>query len=125
MQEKINKLKELKLLFVDDEVSIQNALSNILNNLKVDFFIAADGEKALKILEENKDINFVITDINMPNMNGLQLIEEIQKKYTNIEFIILSAHSETPYLKRANSLNIKGYLVKPMDIIKLINTIVD
>ncbi|RXI36955.1 hypothetical protein CRU99_13000, partial [Malaciobacter mytili] len=64
MQDKINKLKELKLLFVDDEVSIQNALSNILNNLQVNFFIAADGEEALKILEENKDINFVITDIN-------------------------------------------------------------
>ncbi len=125
MQEKIKKLKNLKLLFVDDEVSIQNALSNILNNLQVKFFIATNGEEALEILEKNKDINFVITDINMPKMNGLQLIEKIQNNYTDIKFIVLSAHSDAPYLERANKLNIKSYLVKPMDIIKLINTIVE
>lgn len=125
MQEKIDKLKNYKILFVDDEEDIQVALSNILENLKVEYYIANNGKEALKILKENDNINFVVTDINMPSMNGLKLIEQIKKESKNIEFIILTAHSESPYIKKADSLNIKGYLVKPMDIIELINKIVE
>ncbi|WP_404320275.1 response regulator [Malaciobacter canalis] len=125
MQEKIDKLKNYKILFVDDEEDIQIALANILENLKVEYYIANNGKEALEILKENDNINFVVTDINMPSMNGLELIEQIKKESKNIEFIILTAHSESPYIKKADSLNIKGYLVKPMDIIELINKIVE
>lgn len=125
MQKKIDKLKQYKLLFVDDEENIQITLANIFKNLEVDFLIAKDGTDALDLLKSNQDIDYVITDINMPNINGFELIREIQNQNQKIKFLVLSAHSETSYIKKANNLNIKNYLVKPLDIIKLINAIVE
>lgn len=125
MQRKIDKLKKHTLLFVDDEENIQITLANIFKNLEANFFIAKDAKDALIIIKENSNIDFVITDINMPNINGFELIREIQNQNEKIKFLVLSAHSETSYIKKANDLNIKNYLVKPLDIIKLINAIVE
>ena len=125
MEEKIEQLRKYKLLFVDDEENIQKILSNIFKNIDANFLVAKDGKEAIELLQNNSDVDFIITDINMPNVNGFELIRAIKEKYENIQFLILSAHSETGYIREANDLRIKNYLVKPLDIIKLINAIVE
>lgn len=123
MQEKIAKLKSLKLLFVEDEKDLLNIITDTLTKLQANFLTALDGEEAIKMLDENPDIDLIVTDINMPNMNGLELIETVQGKGVNKPFIIMSAHTEKEYMDKAKSLGIENYLLKPFDFIKFIELV--
>ena len=123
MQDKIEKLKSLKLLFVEDEEDLVEIISDTLKKLDANFLTAKNGEVALSLIEENKDIDIIITDINMPVMNGLIMIQEIRKRGYNIPIIIMSAHTELDYINRAKELGIDEYLLKPFDFIKFIDLI--
>ena len=72
MQEKIQKLRELKLLFVEDEEDLITIIEDTLKKLQSNFLTARNGEEALNVLAKHPDINAVITDINMPLMNGIE-----------------------------------------------------
>jgi len=120
MQEKIEKLKTLKLLFVEDEEDLIEIITDTLNKLNANFLTACNGEEALKIIDENDDISVIITDINMPVMNGLDMIEELNKNKVDIPIIIMSAHTELDYLNKAKELGVSDYLLKPFDFIKFI-----
>jgi len=122
MQKKIVKLKELRLLFVEDEVDLLEIISDTLTKLDADFITAKNGQEALDILEKAA-VDIVITDINMPVMNGLDLIEKMKKLYPNIQVIVMSAHTETEYISRASDLGVKDYLIKPFDFIKFIELV--
>jgi len=122
MQKKIVKLKELRLLFVEDEEDLLEIISDTLTKLDANFITAKNGQDALDVLE-NTSVDIVITDINMPVMNGLDLIENMKKLYPKIQVIIMSAHTETEYLSRAKDLGVKDYLIKPFDFIKFIELV--
>ena len=119
MQKKIIKLKSLRLLFVEDENDLLEIIGDTLTKLDANFTTASDGKKALDILSKEK-IDVVITDINMPVMNGLELIEKMNENYPHIPTIIMSAHTEMEYIKKAEKLGVKDYLIKPFDFIKFI-----
>lgn len=123
MQEKIAKIKSLKLLFVEDEEDLLNIITDTLTKLQANFLTAPDGEKALALIEANPDIDLIITDINMPNMNGLELIEKAQEKGIKKPFVIMSAHTEKEYMEKAEALGIENYLLKPFDFIKFIELV--
>lgn len=120
MQEKIQKLRTLKLLFVEDEEDLIEIITDTLNKLDANFLTAYNGQEALEIIKNNSDIDVIITDINMPIMNGLDLIKEIQKRGIEIPIIIMSAHTEIDYLNKAKELGVAEYLLKPFDFIKFI-----
>ena len=123
MQEKIAKLKEIKILFVEDENDLITIISDTLTKLQANFMTARNGKEALEVLAENKDIELVVTDINMPIMSGLELIEEFRKTNQELPFIIMSAHTEPEYIKSAEALGVTDYLLKPFDFIKFINLV--
>ena len=123
MQEKIAKLKELKLLFVEDEKDLLDIISDTLVKLQANFLTASNGEEALAVLEKHDDIDAVITDINMPVMNGLDMIKTIKEKNPNLTIIIMSAHTETEYIQKAEEYGVNDYLLKPFDFIKFIELI--
>jgi YesN/AraC family two-component response regulator len=125
MHEKIQKLRELKLLFVEDEEDLITIIEDTLTKLQSNFLTARNGEEALKVLENNPDIDAVITDINMPLMNGIELIEQMNQKGLTMPVIVMSAHTEAEYLEKAKALGVKNYLLKPFDFIKFIDLIVD
>ncbi len=120
MQEKIEKLKTLKLLFVEDEEDLIEIIADTLSKLNANYLTACNGQEALKIIDENDDIDVIITDINMPIMNGLDMIKEIQKKDIKTPIIVMSAHTELDYLNKAKELGVAEYLLKPFDFIKFI-----
>ena len=123
MQEKIAKLQQFKLLFVEDEEDLINIISATLVKLKANFVTARNGQHALEVLDENDDIDIIITDINMPIMNGLDMIETIRdsdKPYKDIQIVIMSAHTETEYFNSAKASGVKEYLLKPFDFMKFI-----
>ena len=123
MQEKLAKLKELKMLFVEDEPDLISIISTTLTKLKLNFLTANDGEEALEIYKNNLDIDLIITDINMPKMNGLALIENVRGIDANLPVIIMSAHTEQEYIKKAAQLGVTSYLLKPFDFIKFIDLV--
>ena len=123
MQDKIAKLKQVKILFVEDEQDLITIISDTLTKLQATFLTANDGLEALKVLEKVSDIDLIVTDINMPSMNGLELIEEVRKTNKDIPIVIMSAHTESEYIKSAEELGVSNYLLKPFDFIKFINLV--
>ena len=122
MQEKIVKLKKIKLLFVEDEDDLLKIISQTLKKLDADFITARNGKEALESLKNNP-IDVVITDINMPFMNGLDLVKKINEFYPNIKIIIMSTETQTDYINKAINLGAADYLIKPFDFIKFIDLI--
>ncbi len=123
MQEKIVELRKLKLLFVEDEDDLIDIITDTLTKLQANFLTAQNGQDALKIIEENSDIDAVITDINMPIMNGLEMIKILKEKNPLIPVVIMSAHTEIEYIDKAKEFGVENYLLKPFDFIKFIELI--
>ncbi len=123
MQEKIKKLKSMKLLFIEDEEDLLEIIIDTLKKLEANFLTACNGKEALEIIAKNEDISVIITDINMPVMNGLLMIKELKKNKNKIPIIVMSAHTETDYINKAKELGVKEYLLKPFDFIKFIDLV--
>ena len=123
MQEKIAKLQSVKILFVEDEIDLVTIISDTLTKLNANFKTAQNGQIALDKFKEESDFDLIVTDINMPVMNGLELIKNIRDIDKDIPVIIMSAHTEPEYIKSAEELGVDNYLLKPFDFIKFINII--
>ncbi len=116
--------KELKLLFVEDDKSARISTMMLLEEFFVDIKQAEDGADGLAIFKENiDDIDIIITDINMPKLNGLDMIEQIREIDINIPIVIFSAHYESEYFIRSIYANVQGYVVKPIDITQFLNVL--
>jgi YesN/AraC family two-component response regulator len=123
MQEKIAKLQSVRILFVEDETDLVAIISDTLSKLKANYETAENGQIALDKFKASNDFDLIVTDINMPIMNGLELIKNIREIDKDIPVIIMSAHTEPEYIKSAEELGVENYLLKPFDFIKFINII--
>ena len=108
-----------RILLVDDESSIVKVLEEMLTQLDYDVVTAPGGAEALQKLSSG-GIDLVVTDIVMPNMNGLQLIEEIQNTYPAVKIIAMSGgdikSGPAEYLQTASKLGAVVCLAKPFTI---------
>lgn len=118
-----------KMLLVEDEPIVRLALKSLVdwNSYGFDEVLeASNGKKALEIMTARGDIDIVITDINMPVMNGIELIEEGKKLRGDTEFLVLSAYDDYPLVRSAFKLGINDYILKtemePDKIIKMVMT---
>ena len=108
------KLKELKVLLVEDEVKLASLLKNAIGDSFYKFYLASNGEEGLEMFQSlSPDI--VITDIMMPGKDGLEMSKEIRAVDANIPIIILSAFSETDKFLNAIDVGVVKYLIKPFD----------
>lgn len=109
-----------KVLLVEDEELARKTLAFYLNTIFDEVVVACDGADALEIIKKSfdKEENFdlIITDLNMPNVNGMQMIDEILKLIPNQRFIIVSAHKNEEDLLKLINLRVSGYFVKPLNI---------
>ena len=110
-----------KILIVDDESLIRQGIIAQLDFLGYEFeeiFEADTGKSALQITEISKP-DIVITDISMPEMDGLSFVETAKSVKKNVKFILLSGYAEFSYAQKAISLGISEYLLKPVSSSKL------
>ena len=116
-------MNKLKLLYAEDEQGARKGHITYLQS-RYDFIIyeANDGLEALTIYKKYQP-DIVLTDITMPNMDGLELAREIRKISLHTKIIILTAHSEQDKLMQALDLHIVNYLVKPINRQKLRDSI--
>ncbi|MEA1955368.1 MAG: response regulator [Campylobacterota bacterium] len=106
--------KNITLLYVEDNIEVRESTLELLALYYKNIVSAVDGQDGVHKFKNNK-IDIVITDINMPNKNGLEMIEEIRKIDIDIPIIVTSAYSETEYLMQSIKLNVYGYIFKPVD----------
>jgi len=105
-----------KVLIVDDSASYRSYLSVLINNLRYQVLIAKDGIDALDILNRNTDIALIIADYNMPNMDGMQLVEEVRKTYKKQDLAILglSSQSDKELIIKWLKTGASDYMAKPI-----------
>lgn len=104
-----------KLLIVDDEINILEGIATMINWKSCNARLigkASHGKMAFDMILNNPP-NIVITDIKMPGINGVELIEKTHKYYPHIKFIILSGHDEFEFAKTAMQYNVQHYILKP------------
>ena len=117
-----NKLKDFKILFVEDEKKIREHLTNTLKYLVEEVREASSGIEGLHILDEFCP-DIIITDIEMPEMNGIEFIKEIRKTDRNVCIIVLTAYTDNEYLLELIDMHIEHYIVKPMNFEKLLDVL--
>jgi YesN/AraC family two-component response regulator len=112
--------KQLTLLFIEDDINFQQETKEILKDLFYHVDTALDGEEGLKKYldfydKNSKPYDIIVTDINMPKLNGIKLIKKIYAKNKKQPIIVLSAHNESKYLRELINIGIEQFLIKPFD----------
>ena len=119
-------LKTITILYVEDDEMIRVQTKNVFDKVFKKVFIGVDGEEGLAVYEANKDkIDIIITDINMPKLNGLGMVEKINEVKTNVPVIVTTAHTDSSFLMNAININVDKYIAKPFQIKELTIAIVD
>jgi len=112
----------LKLLYVEDNAEARELTTLILNDFFDDITVAVDGiDGFYKFTQNNFDL--IITDINMPKLNGLDMVSKIRDIDKNIPILVLSAYNDTNFLMSSIKLGIDGYILKPIDIDQFITAL--
>ena len=105
-----------KVFLVDDEIAIRENLRNSFPWEEKGFQLvgeAPDGEMALPMIRD-LDVDILLTDIRMPFMDGMKLCEEVQRTMPWVERIILSGYDDFEYARKAITLGVREYLLKPV-----------
>ncbi len=100
------------ILIADDHIAQRVLLKSILNREGHNALVAEDGNEALEILKANPEVELLITDIDMPNMNGLELLEQLIDNKRLIKLVV-TTHTHPEYKERAKSLG-ADLLTKPL-----------
>ena len=102
----------LTLLYVEDDKEIAQAFISYLSKIFKEVIYAENGEEGLTLYKQD-EFDLVITDINMPKMNGMDMAKEIRDIRSDQNIIIISAHTELDNFITSIKLGIDGYVVKP------------
>ena len=108
-----------KILVVDDEPDVEplvlQRMRRDIRSGKYEFVFAHNGVEAVKVLNKDEDIDMVISDINMPQMDGLTLVEQISEINPNIRSIIVSAYGDMKNIRTAMNRGAFDFVTKPLD----------
>lgn len=122
--EKIAELSELNVLYVEDDSETREELELVLENWFSHFYVACNGQEGLALFHKHQP-DIIISDIQMPKMNGLSMSADIKQLNPGQEIVILSAYNDVEYLFRALELGIKHYITKPVSIERLLDKLVE
>ncbi len=127
---KINKLNEiiefskmLKVLYVEDNEDSSTQALKLLTNFFDDITLAKNGVEGLNEFRKTK-YDLILSDINMPKLDGLSMLEKIREEDTDINCLIISAHDETLHFTQAIKLGVNGFLLKPIEYELFIETMI-
>ncbi|MBB6123489.1 response regulator [Sphingobium subterraneum] len=113
--------QNINVLTVDDSASMRALLKAALTSRGYEVVQAVDGVDALEWLDRNPGVDVIVTDINMPRMDGFGLIEALrgQSRFRDCPILVLSTESSDEKKARARSAGATGWIVKPFDADKL------
>ena len=111
-------LKDIDLLFVEDEEQIRESFRKMIARKVNNFYMASNGIEGLELFKKNSP-QIIISDVQMPKMNGLEMAEKIREIDKDVKIMIVSAFNDSEYLFKAIENDVSGYLVKPINKVKL------
>ena len=114
--------KNLSVLIVEDELALRESFQFLLQNLFAEVDTAEDGQEALNKMDE-RDYDIVLTDLSMPRMSGLRLVDTIRTKSQSQIVVAISAHDDEEFAEALASYNVK-LLTKPLEMDELFKTLV-
>jgi two-component system chemotaxis response regulator CheY len=106
-----------RVLVVDDSSTVRNEVSAFLRTAGLDVVVAVDGRDGLSKLAADPSIKLVLSDVNMPNLDGLSMVEKIrnEQKNQNVMVIMLTTENSPAMKERGKAAGIKGWIVKPFN----------
>ncbi len=116
--------KDKSVLYVEDDKDIRENVTELLNNLFGNVQSAVDGQDGLNCYKEGT-FDYLITDIKMPKMNGIDMIEAVLKINPDQEVVITTAHDEEEYLAKFSDMGVSQVLQKPITFESLLTTLKD
>ena len=114
--------KNLSVLIVEDELALRESFQFLLQNLFAEVDTAEDGQEALDKMDE-QDYDIVLTDLSMPRMSGLRLVDTIRMKSQSQIVVAISAHDDEEFSDALAPYNVK-LLTKPLEMDELFETLV-
>jgi len=124
IQEMQNLSEKISILYVEDNLGLSKNIRSLLSRIFKTIFIANNGQEGYVECIHSRP-NIVITDLNMPGMNGFEMIKKIKEIEPDCKIIILSAYDEKKHLYTAIKLGVFSYLHKPAKATELVNTLYD
>ncbi|WP_193311164.1 hybrid sensor histidine kinase/response regulator [Poseidonibacter ostreae] len=120
-----NDLENITILYAEDDFQIQEGTVQTLNLFGIKVISANNGLEGLELFNNSKqNIDMILTVIKMPKLDGLSMIREIRKTDKFIPVVITTAHQETDFLKTSIDLNVSAYVLKPIDIYQLRDSLI-
>jgi adenylate cyclase len=109
----------IRILVVDDEadleVLIRQKFRKKIRSEEYEFYFALNGKKALELMEESKNIDMILSDINMPEMDGLTLLSKVKEQNSLLKTVIISAYGDMENIRTAMNLGAFDFITKPVD----------
>lgn len=102
-----------KLLIVDDEIDVREFAKRFFTKRGIDVTTASGGADALKIIEEDRP-DLVLLDIQMEEINGIDVLKTLRERRDDMKVIMVTGAEDPAVIEEANSLDIKGYVHKPL-----------
>ncbi len=113
-----------KVLIIDDEESILDIAREVLTRAGYDVAITSDGYEGIRLVSEEK-FSLLMTDIRMPNINGLEIIQQVRLRNSEIPIVIITGHGTLDVAIKALKLGAQGFLMKPFSLEELRTAVAD
>ena len=124
MNKNLDILKNINILYLEDDENLLKHTSDILEDFVANIYGVKNTIDAMKILLEKK-VDVIISDIQLENENGINFLKYIKNKDIQIPAILTTAHTDTNYLIESIKLKVENYLLKPINIDELLNSLYD
>jgi len=111
-----------KILIVDDSETIRQRVSGALENAGFETVTAKDGIEGLVSVQQDSPA-MVILDVNMPRMNGLDMLDNLDVKKTGLPVLLLTTEVQPSLMARAKQAGAKGWMVKPVSLERLVDAV--
>ena len=106
-----------QILVVDDSAAIRNEVSAFLKSQNFNVDTAVDGKDGLAKIKADRELKLIISDVNMPNMDGLTMVEKVRSELGNqtVNIIMLTTENDPNMKNRGKAAGVKGWIVKPFN----------
>ncbi len=112
-----------KILIVDDSETVRQQVRSALTPAGYDILEASDGIEGLQMIRSNSDLSAILCDVNMPNMNGLEMIANAKTEGVLTPIIMLTSEGQPSLIRRARESGAKGWIMKPFKVQFLLSAI--